>query len=86
MRWLILQLIRAYQYGISPLLPSRCRYLPTCSQYAIEAIQQHGVIRGGWLAMKRVGRCHPWGGHGYDPVPGVEDGSSSTCSHSHKKT
>lgn len=62
-------LIRFYQIAISPLLGPRCRYIPTCSQYAIEAIRYHGAWRGGVLATKRVCRCHPWAGYGYDPVP-----------------
>ena len=61
--------IRFYRIGISPLLPSRCRHLPTCSEYALEALHIHGPIRGLWLSIKRIGRCHPWGSHGYDPVP-----------------
>lgn len=61
--------IRFYQHAISPLLPPACRYTPSCSQYAVEAIQVHGPFKGLWLAMKRIGRCHPWGGSGYDPVP-----------------
>jgi len=61
--------VRVYQWTISPLLPHSCRYHPTCSQYMIEAIQEHGVFRGIWLGAKRIGRCHPWGGEGYDPVP-----------------
>ncbi len=62
-------LIRFYQYFVSPLLGPSCRFTPTCSQYAIEAIDGHGVLRGGWLAVRRLLRCHPWGGSGYDPVP-----------------
>lgn len=62
-------LIRFYQIVISPLLGPRCRYIPTCSQYALEAIQQHGAIKGSWLSTCRICRCHPWGGSGYDPVP-----------------
>jgi len=58
-----------YRAVISPLLPPSCRYVPTCSQYAIEAVKKHGVFRGGWLMLKRLSRCHPWGGSGYDPVP-----------------
>jgi putative membrane protein insertion efficiency factor len=61
--------IRAYQLGISPLLLPSCRYLPSCSDYAAEAIATHGTARGFWLALKRLLRCHPWGGSGYDPVP-----------------
>ncbi|TAE47500.1 MAG: membrane protein insertion efficiency factor YidD [Bacteroidetes bacterium] len=62
-------LIRIYQYMISPFFPQSCRYTPTCSQYAVEAIQKHGPFKGGWLAVKRISSCHPWGGSGYDPVP-----------------
>ena len=69
MQRLLLLLVRFYQYAISPMLPPRCRYTPTCSQYAVEALQKHGALKGGWLAAKRIGRCHPWGGSGYDPVP-----------------
>lgn len=68
-RWWALQLIRAYQKLLSPLLGKNCRYLPTCSRYGYEAIEQHGLIKGGWLAVRRVGRCNPLAGHGYDPVP-----------------
>ncbi|MFD2036764.1 membrane protein insertion efficiency factor YidD [Belliella marina] len=58
-----------YQYLISPLFPATCRYTPTCSTYTKEAILKHGVFRGGWLGIKRIASCHPWGGHGHDPVP-----------------
>ncbi|MFC3414983.1 membrane protein insertion efficiency factor YidD [Algoriphagus hitonicola] len=61
--------ILVYQYTISPLFPSTCRYTPTCSQYTKEAIQKYGPIKGGWLGIKRIASCHPWGGHGHDPVP-----------------
>ena len=61
--------IRFYQRCISPMMPAACRYTPTCSQYAVEAIRLHGPTRGLLLAAKRIGRCHPWGGYGYDPVP-----------------
>lgn len=67
--WILLIPIRVYQQVISPWLPPSCRYIPTCSQYAIEALQKYGPIRGLWLAIKRILRCNPWGGHGYDPVP-----------------
>lgn len=66
-------LIRFYQKVISPFFPSTCRYVPSCSQYTAEAIQTHGPIKGIWLGAKRIARCNPWGGHGYDPVPGKED-------------
>lgn len=62
-------IIRFYQHFISPLTPSSCRFQPTCSQYSIEAFKTHGVLKGGRLAIKRILRCHPWGGSGYDPVP-----------------
>ena len=62
-------LIRAYQLFVSPVLGPRCRYLPTCSEYAAEAVMRHGAGRGAWLAVRRLLRCHPWGGSGYDPVP-----------------
>lgn len=62
-------LIRGYQLLISPLLPASCRYTPTCSSYALEALRKHGVFKGGWLALKRIFSCHPWGGSGHDPVP-----------------
>lgn len=62
-------LIKGYQGFISPLLPSSCRYTPTCSHYAVEALQIHGLLKGSWLAIKRIGSCNPWGGSGYDPVP-----------------
>ena len=62
-------LIKGYQNFISPLLPSSCRYTPTCSHYAVEALQKHGLLKGGWLAAKRIASCNPWGGSGNDPVP-----------------
>ncbi|MBP8903272.1 MAG: membrane protein insertion efficiency factor YidD [Paludibacteraceae bacterium] len=58
-----------YRYFISPMTPPSCRYTPTCSAYAIEAVKKHGAFKGGWLALKRILSCHPWGGSGYDPVP-----------------
>jgi putative membrane protein insertion efficiency factor len=64
--------IRAYQLLLAPVLPPSCRYLPSCSHYAAEAIAKHGPLRGGLLAARRLCRCHPWGGSGYDPVPDVE--------------
>ncbi len=69
MKGLSLALVRFYQRLVSPVLGARCRYLPTCSEYAIEAIELHGTVRGGWLALRRLARCTPWGGCGYDPVP-----------------
>ncbi|MGS2763928.1 membrane protein insertion efficiency factor YidD [Sinomicrobium sp. M5D2P9] len=66
-------LVKTYQYLISPLTPATCRYTPTCSHYTVEALQKHGLIKGGKLAIKRIFSCHPWGGSGYDPVPEKED-------------
>ncbi|TMI84765.1 MAG: membrane protein insertion efficiency factor YidD [Bacteroidetes bacterium] len=62
-------LIKIYQVIISPWLGPKCRFTPTCSQYAVEALKKYGPFKGLWLAIKRISRCHPWGGHGYDPVP-----------------
>ncbi|MEX2597308.1 MAG: membrane protein insertion efficiency factor YidD [Salibacteraceae bacterium] len=61
--------IRFYQGAISPFFPATCRYTPTCSQYGVEAINKHGARKGGWLTLKRISSCHPWGGKGFDPVP-----------------
>ena len=61
--------VKVYQWFISPLLGPRCRYQPTCSHYMIHAIEEWGPIKGIWLGLKRIGSCHPWGGHGHDPVP-----------------
>ena len=67
--WLPSKLIRLYQLTLSPYMGRQCRYTPTCSNYALEALRKHGLLRGGWLAFKRILRCAPWGGSGYDPVP-----------------
>ena len=69
LQFIVLLPVYFYRYSISPLIPPRCRYTPTCSEYAIEAVKKHGVLKGGWLAMKRFASGHPWGGSGYDPVP-----------------
>jgi putative membrane protein insertion efficiency factor len=61
--------VMGYKYLISPMIPPACRYTPTCSEYALQAIKKHGIVKGWGLALKRIGRCHPWGGSGYDPVP-----------------
>ena len=66
---LLILLVRFYQCAISPLLPPSCRYLPTCSEYTLEALRKHGAIKGGWLALKRIGRCRPGCPGGHDPVP-----------------
>jgi putative membrane protein insertion efficiency factor len=68
-RGVFVLMIKGYQGLLSPLLPNSCRFVPTCSQYGIEALQKYGAIKGGWLTLKRIGRCNPWGGSGYDPVP-----------------
>ena len=65
----LLIIIKVYQLIISPILRGNCRFLPTCSEYAIESLKSHGLIKGSILTIKRIGRCHPWGGHGYDPIP-----------------
>lgn len=66
---IFLAIVKFYQLAISPLLPPSCRYTPTCSQYMVIAIKKHGPFKGGWLGLRRITRCHPWGGHGHDPVP-----------------
>ncbi|MDE7109414.1 MAG: membrane protein insertion efficiency factor YidD [Muribaculaceae bacterium] len=66
---ILIFLVRFYQRAISPMFPPACRYTPTCSQYAVEAIRKYGALKGSVLAAKRLARCHPWGGSGYDPVP-----------------
>ncbi|CAM3890089.1 membrane protein insertion efficiency factor YidD [Mucilaginibacter galii] len=66
---LFIGLIKLYQFTLSPILGASCRFTPTCSHYGLEAIRKHGPFKGGWLTLKRIGRCHPWGGHGPDPVP-----------------
>ncbi len=67
--WPFIALIRIYQWGISPWLGPQCRYTPTCSSYSLQAFKKYGVFKGFWLTIRRISRCHPWGGHGYDPVP-----------------
>jgi len=62
-------LIKLYQWIISPILGPKCRFTPSCSQYTMEALKKYGLLKGLWLGLKRISRCHPWGGHGYDPVP-----------------
>jgi putative membrane protein insertion efficiency factor len=76
-RWLALPLewlVRGYRLAISPWLGPRCRFQPTCSEYALQALRRHGAVRGSALAARRIARCHPWGASGYDPVPGDEGG------------
>ena len=69
MRTLLIWLLRGYRFAISPLYGQVCRYHPSCSAYALEAVTRHGALRGGWLSIRRLGRCHPWAAGGYDPVP-----------------
>lgn len=75
MKWLVRKLIRGYQLVISPLLGQRCRFYPSCSQYTLEAVETHGVLRGLWLGVRRVSRCHPFHPGGFDPVPPRKDRS-----------
>ncbi len=75
MRGLAIRLISFYQHALSPYWPGTCRYSPTCSHYAQEAIERHGLLVGGWMALRRIARCQPWGGNGYDPVPPKHDES-----------
>lgn len=73
MEKLVILLVRGYRYLISPLLGNHCRFHPSCSQYAETAVREHGVLRGGWLALRRLARCHPWHAGGIDPVPPHRD-------------
>jgi putative membrane protein insertion efficiency factor len=76
--WPLIQLVRFYRLAISPWFGANCRFEPTCSNYAIEALQVHGILKGTFLAAKRIGRCHPWGASGYDPVPDVPEDADET--------
>jgi uncharacterized protein len=78
MRYIATILIRIYQWTVSPLLGPSCRYYPSCSHYGLEAINRFGVLRGGWLTLKRIGRCHPWHPGGFDPVPPLGGSSVGT--------
>ncbi|MCW8914379.1 MAG: membrane protein insertion efficiency factor YidD [Magnetovibrio sp.] len=77
--YILRAMVKGYQWFISPVLPGSCRFYPTCSSYALQAIETHGALKGGWLGLKRIGRCHPWNDGGIDPVPGTEH-------HTHKST
>lgn len=80
---LLSAIVRGYQLLVRPLLPATCRYEPSCSHYAMEALERHGAVAGTWLAVKRILRCHPWAAGGYDPVPeGVAPNSG--CTHGHR--
>jgi putative membrane protein insertion efficiency factor len=85
MRHLLRVLIRAYQLGISPLLGARCRFYPSCSQYALEALSRHGSLKGSWLAMRRLARCHPFHAGGYDPVPTDARSDAAQACHAHDR-
>lgn len=76
--WPLLALVQLYRIAISPWLGANCRFEPTCSEYTIEALRAHGAFKGGWLAARRIGRCHPWGGTGYDPVPDNGESDAET--------
>lgn len=77
MKFVLIGFIKAWRFAISPLYGDVCRYYPSCSAYVLESVQRHGSIRGSWLAVRRIGRCHPWAAGGYDPVPGHEDDHST---------
>lgn len=87
---LLRALVILYQWTLSPYVGWHCRFLPTCSHYALDALSKHGAIRGGWLTIRRLLRCHPWGGSGYDPVPepragaGRHDHASCASAHRHR--
>jgi putative membrane protein insertion efficiency factor len=78
---LVRALILGYQHLISPILPGSCRFWPSCSHYALEAVGRFGAIKGGWLGLRRILRCHPWGGSGYDPIPGGATGCEDLDHH-----
>ncbi len=77
--WLLALPVRFYRIVFSPWVGFNCRYQPTCSAYALDALERHGAIKGGWLALRRIGRCHPWGQSGYDPVPGADPAHDAQC-------
>lgn len=83
MKRLLVIALRAYQLLLSPMLGQRCRFYPSCSHYAIEAINRHGAARGAWLTLRRLGKCHPWHAGGLDPVPPTSDPHASACACRH---
>jgi putative membrane protein insertion efficiency factor len=80
MKYVLIWLLKGYRFAISPLYGQVCRFHPTCSAYALEAVTEHGALRGSWLAVRRIGRCHPWNPGGYDPVPPRRPGRSEPSS------
>src|SRR5688572_3198399 len=81
---LLRALVVVYQWTLSPVLGNNCRFEPSCSHYAVEALSKHGALRGSWLAIRRILRCHPWGGAGYDPVPDLWTGRPQDDHHGHR--
>lgn len=81
MQKIVILLLKGYRYLVSPLLGPSCRFYPSCTSYAIEAVQGHGILRGLWLAGRRLSRCHPWHSGGFDPVPGTKGNVHTGCEH-----
>ena len=82
MRFLLILLVKGYRLIFSPYVGRSCRFAPTCSQYALDALNEYGALKGSWLALRRIGRCHPWHAGGYDPVPTKTDGAQNHgCTH-----
>ncbi|MBC7596470.1 MAG: membrane protein insertion efficiency factor YidD [Kineosporiaceae bacterium] len=80
LKWALIWLLKGYRFAISPLYGQVCKYHPTCSAYALQAVETHGAIRGSWLAVRRLVRCHPWSSGGYDPVPEAPTHRGEQCS------
>lgn len=83
LNWILILPIKFYRMAISPLIGSSCRYQPTCSKYTMDAINEWGAFKGSWLGIKRITSCHPWGGHGWDPVPKKDEKGNKHTGHSH---
>ena len=81
--YILRALVKGYQWFISPVLPASCRHYPSCSSYMLQALDVHGPLKGGWMGLKRISRCHPWDDGGYDPVPGTEDQHHHQHTHTH---